>query len=359
MTAEAPDLPWLEQPLSDALRTRRGHALLVHGPQGVGQFEFALALAQAWLCDAPDQPVTKTRPCGVCASCRLVQARSHPDLLVVLPETLRDSLGWANGQGDDAGSDKAKPSKEIKVNAVRAVVAFAQTSSARGSGKVVVVYPAERMNAVAANTLLKTLEEPPGDARFVLGSAAPDALLPTIRSRCQGLALTVPRADQALAWLQGKGVQHADVLLRATGGQPLEALNWADQGMDAKFWAGLPSLVARGESAAFMSWPLPRLVDALQKLCHDLQCQAVGAPLRYFAQLPSMSVASLPALSAWARSLALAARQAEHPWHAALMAESLLHRGQTVLTLESPARAAGAVAVDPVADPVDSLHSGA
>ncbi len=344
-------LPWLEQPLGEALRTRRAHALLIHGPQGVGQFELALALAQAWLCDAPDAPVAKARACGVCASCRLVQARSHPDLLVVLPEALRESLGWSiDAQGDDGMAEKtakSKPSKEIKVEAVRAVVAFAQTSSARGRGKVVVLHPAERMNAVAANTLLKTLEEPAGDMRFVLSSARPDALLPTVRSRCQAVALVVPHADLALAWLKGEGVDRPEVLLNATGGQPLEALDWARQGMDAELWVSLPRLVARGESAALMNWPLPRLVNALQKLCHDVLCRAVGAQPRYFPQLSPVPAASLRAISEWARSLALAARHAEHPWHLALMSESLLQQGQAALTPTGHAARAR---------PVDSLH---
>jgi DNA polymerase III subunit delta' len=344
-------LPWLEQPLSEALRTRRAHALLVHGPQGVGQFELALALAQAWLCDAPDAPVPKTRGCGVCAACRLVQARSHPDLLVVLPEALREALGWASDSpGDDvAAGSKAKPSKEIKVDAVRAIVAFAQTSSARGRGKVVVLHPAERMNAVAANTLLKTLEEPAGDSRFVLSSAAPDALLPTIRSRCQALALAVPPADVALAWLTEQGVARPEVLLAATGGQPLEALDWAGQGVDADLWASLPRIVVRGESAALSNWPLPRLVNALQKLCHDLLCRAVGAQPRFFAELPVVPASRLPAVSEWARALTLAARHAEHPWNAGLMAEALLQQGQAALMAKASAPARPA-------RPVDSLH---
>ena len=62
-------LPWLEEPLRRALATQRGHALLIHGPQGVGQFELALTLAQAWLCESEEG----ARPCGRCASCRLVQ----------------------------------------------------------------------------------------------------------------------------------------------------------------------------------------------------------------------------------------------------------------------------------------------
>ena len=343
-------LPWLADPLSQALGTRRAHALLIHGPQGVGQFELALTMAQAWLCDTRDNEKSTPWPCGTCASCRLVQARSHPDLLVLLPEALRESLGWSADALGDAGvaekGSKTKPSKDIKVEAVRAVVAFAQTTSARGRGKVVVMHPAERMNAVSANTVLKTLEEPPGDARFILSCAAPEALLPTIRSRCQALPMAAPPKDQALQWLSGKGVDRADVLLNATGGQPIEALDWALQGVSAELWLQLPALVARADTASLASWPLPRLVDALQKLCHDTLCLAVGALPRYFPQASLASVfrnVSTSAALQWAQNLSRAARQAEHPWHAALMAESLLQQGQGVLAAGAAASHAAPV----------------
>ena len=142
--------PWLAEPLRQALATRRGHALLVHGPRGVGQFELSVALAQAWLCETESVPLA-SRPCSVCASCRLVRARSHPDLLVLLPEALREAVGWggAAGEGEEggeSGKSTKKPSKEIRVEAVRAAIGFATTTSARGRGKVLVVHPAERMN---------------------------------------------------------------------------------------------------------------------------------------------------------------------------------------------------------------------
>jgi DNA polymerase-3 subunit delta' len=204
------------------------------------------------------------------------------------------------------------------------------------------------MNAVAANTLLKTLEEPAGDARFVLSSAAPDALLPTIRSRCQALPLLAPAREQALAWLAGKGVEGPEVLLGATGGQPLEALDWAQQGLNAELWLRLPQLVAGGESAALANWPLPRLIDALQKLSHDALCTAVGAMPRYFPALSLGRGASLPALLEWTRSLARTARYAEHPWQPALMTESLLQQARASLLPTGSADRA---------KPVDSLHS--
>ena len=197
-------LPWLAEPLQRALR-QGAHALLLHGPEGVGQFELGLTLAKAWLCEEASERRPHGWACGACASCRLVESRSHPDLLVLIPEALRESLGWGTGgEGEEGGSEKGskgKPSKEIKVEAIRAAVAFAQTTSARGRGTVLVLHPAERMNPIAANTLLKTLEEPPGAARFALSTAAPDALLPTIRSRCQALPIRLPPHDEAAVWL--------------------------------------------------------------------------------------------------------------------------------------------------------------
>jgi DNA polymerase III subunit delta' len=327
-------LPWLGPLLKQTLQ-QRAHALLLQGPQGVGQFELALTLAQAWLCEAASDP----KPCGVCASCRLVQSHSHPDLLVLLPEALQETLGWGASAGDEAASEKAgkaKPSKEIKVDAVRSAVMFAQTTSARGQAKVVLLHPAERMNHVSANTLLKTLEEPPGAARFILSCAAPDSLLPTIRSRCQVVALPLPPADVAVAWLRERGVAEPAVLLAATGGQPQEVLQWIEQGIDAALWQRLPAIVARGEAQALAAWPLPRLIDALQKLCHDAACLAAGALPRFFPPTAMVPGANAAALNEWMRELNRCARHAEHAWNAGLMLESLVQQGQRALRAAAP-----------------------
>ena len=328
-------LPWLAAWLEQALRTQRGHAVLIHGPQGIGQWQLSLTLAQAWLCESSSQG---RRPCGRCASCRMVQARSHPDLLVLLPEALQGPLGWtvAEGEGDapDAGSKSKQPSKEIKVEAVRGAVAFAQTTPARHAGKVVVLHPAERMNGIAANALLKTLEEPAGTARFILSSAAPQALLPTIRSRCQALALSLPDAAQAVAWLAGQGVASADVVLAAAGGQPLDALDWVGEGLDARLWAQLPALVQRGDASPLAGWAIARAVDALQKLCHDALCTSVGAEPRFFPKGVMPVRPGTAALLAWSRDLNRAARQAEHPLNAGLMIEALVSRARQALTAE-------------------------
>ena len=326
-------LPWLATPLRRTLETQRAHALLIHGPGGVGQFELALALARGWLCEATDRPLVD-RPCGRCASCKLHLARSHPDLLVLVPEVLREALGWDLGgsEGDEAGEGgKRKPSKEIRVDAVRAAIAFATTTSARGRGKVVVVHPAERMNDVAASAFLKTLEEPVGDARFLLCSAAPQSLLPTIRSRCQQVALAVPPAHDAEAWLARRGVAQPDVMLAASGGQPQAALAGSESGIDARSWLALPGRVAAGDATAFQGWGLASAVAAMQKICHDAMALACGAPPRYFPRLGLDGAVEIGPLLRWARELARVAAEVEHPWGVDLAIESLVGQGREAL----------------------------
>lgn len=338
------ELPWLQAPLADALRHQRGHAVLVHGPAGIGQFDFALAMAQAWLCEG----AASARPqgnlaCGQCVSCHLWRNRSHPDALVLMPAALAESIGWlGDTDGTDAGNpaeggesrSRAKPSSEIKVEAIRQALAFAQQTGSRGVAKVVVVYPAEQMNAIAANTLLKTLEEPPGQARFVLASAQADALLPTVRSRCQSVALRPPPADAALAWLEGQGLADAATLLAAASGQALAALELAAMGLDAASWARLPRQIAAGDSGPHQAWPLPMLVSTLLKLCTDAMRAAAGRMPQYFpahSLPPGIETADLARLSAWAAELRRFALRADHPLNASLQAEALLARARAAV----------------------------
>lgn len=332
-------LPWLAQPLSQALATARSHALVVQGPAGVGQFDLALLLAQAYLCEAPLQDPERPRwACGNCASCHLFQSHTHPDFLLLLPDALRETLGWTQESETPAKESKSKPSREIKIEAVRTMLGFAQATSARGRAKVVVVYPAEALNTVAANALLKTLEEPAGLLRFVLASSEPAALLPTIRSRCQPLPLGLPAHAPSLQWLNEQGVEGAELLLAAAGGRPQEARDWFEAGLRAAAWQQLPQRLARGEAAALSDWSQPRAIDALQRLCHDLLRVAHGAAPSFFpaASLPAPKLAA--PLQAWEAALRRAARHAEHPLNAGLLMESLFTQGQQALREASPRR---------------------
>jgi len=330
-------LPWLQAALTQALSSARSHALLVQGPAGVGQFEMAQVLAQSWLCETPSTAPVPGLACGRCASCHLFQTRSHPDFQLLVPDALRELLGLDEDEGESPAKDgegkssKSKPSREIKIDAVRRMLSFAQVTSARGRAKVVVVYPAEALNTVAANALLKTLEEPGGLLRFVLASSAPEGLLPTIRSRCQPVPLGLPTGDAALTWLRAKGVDSPEVLLAACGGRPQQALQWSQEGVTAKSWLELPRRLARNEVAALTDWPVPRAIEAMQRLVTDLIRTAHGAPPSYFPREALPAPRNPEAMQAWAKLLQDAARHAEHPLNANLLLESLVGQGQRLM----------------------------
>lgn len=322
--------PWIQAQVRQLL-AQRGHAWLLQGPSGLGQYDLALDLATAWLCDRP----TADGACGQCDSCHQVEVRSHTDLAVLMPETLMIELGWPLDEKAQADIDdkKRKASREIRVDAMRDALEFAQLTSGRGRSKVVLVYPAERMNQVTANALLKTLEEPPGDVRFVLSTEAADRLLPTIRSRCLGHTLAWPEPAEAVAWLQGQGVAAAAApgLLRAAGGRPEDALRLHAAGLDPRTWSQWPKALARGDTSALADWTPAQMVQAFQKLCHDLLAHRSGAAPRFFEPADLPQAGSATALGGWWRSLAETSRTVDHPFNAGLMLEHLVAQARTAL----------------------------
>jgi DNA polymerase-3 subunit delta' len=331
MTAAAAGLaPWLQRAL-EALLRQRGHAWVLQGASGLGQYELGLALAAAWLCEQP----SGQGACGQCPSCHAIEVRTHADLCMLMPEVQMQELGWPLDEKAQADIDdkKRKPSREIRVEAMRDAVGFAQRTSGRGRGKVVLVYPAERMNPITANTLLKTLEEPVGDVRFVLASEAAWQLLPTIRSRCLGFTLPWPAPAEAAAWLAAQGIAGSDApaLLRAAGGRPRDALRLAERGQSPKAWALLPKAMLRGEVAALADHAPAAAIESLQKLCHDLMATRSGAAPRFFEPADLPAAPPDAALARWAKSLMNAAKTAEHPFNAGLMIESLVSEAQSAL----------------------------
>ncbi|MEM6750448.1 MAG: AAA family ATPase [Planctomycetota bacterium] len=199
------------QPRAEAaLRTpleagRFPHALVFHGPPGVGKCTAAIALAKVLLCH--NRAEGSAEACGDCESCRLLSAAEgdpaadpaqralsagHPDLHVIVKELALYS--------HDAAARKRKL-LSIPVDVVREhLIEPAFRSDRLGHGKVFVLDEAELLNPAGQNALLKTLEEPPdrgAGCAIILVTASPDKLLPTIRSRCRMVGFG-PLADPDL-----------------------------------------------------------------------------------------------------------------------------------------------------------------
>lgn len=176
------------------------HAILLAGPEHTGKHDFALTLAQSLLCESRDDAGFA---CGHCQSCHLFKAGSHPDYTAI-------GLGEKKSQ--------------IVVDQIRNLNEFVYLSRSYQGSRVVLLHPVERLNINAANSLLKTLEEPPARTVLLLVSSNPSELLPTIKSRCQLLHLPQPTTEQATDWLSTQELTNTvDDLLSASLGKPLLA----------------------------------------------------------------------------------------------------------------------------------------
>lgn len=159
------------------------HALLLNGAAGLGKLHFAESFAKWALCSRNSNPqdIQEIKePCGQCQGCQLMNAGTHPDFLKVVPE--------AEG-------------KQIPIDTIRKVGNYLTLKSQFAPLQVVIISPADAMNKFAANSLLKTLEEPTPGSLLILETSQPSRLLPTIRSRCQSIEFSVPERSQSLAWL--------------------------------------------------------------------------------------------------------------------------------------------------------------
>lgn len=315
---------------------------LIHAPAGYGKWRSLRQAAAALLCESAEpQPadaatsrlpraLTRMRACGRCASCTLIQAGTHPDFFVAAPQALWPELGLVPPE-DAAGTERGETksaSLDIRIEQVRRLTDWAVSTSHRGKAKVALIYPADALNAAAANALLKTLEEPPPDVHFLLGAHRLDALLPTIRSRCQQASMPRPDADTARALLGDAGSPDA-TLAWCQGAvyqpDPAAGLQWAVALIDAA--ARTPSPPA---SSALPPPPdFATGVAALFKIGSDLQRVQSQVPALFLPQqqAPLTRLAgriSAVRLSDFGRRLLPLRRLAGFPLNQPLASDALL-----------------------------------
>ena len=185
-----------------ATTARLHHAYLIVGPRGVGKRDFARRFSDALLCVQPPE----NAPCGECPRCALNAAGTHPDV---------NHLDWIDN------------ARVISVDQIRKLTSQLTLTATHGPHRVAIINQAHTMTTAAANSLLKTLEEP-GAGCVLLLLADNDAHLPvTVRSRCQRVVLPLPEKNCALEWLSAQNISKPEIALECAHGAPLLAIDRA------------------------------------------------------------------------------------------------------------------------------------
>jgi DNA polymerase III subunit delta' len=258
-------------------KKRLPHALLLRGQSGIGKQAFAISLSQALLCEKVNSAY---QACGVCPSCGWFEQDNHPDFRLISPE--QDV-----SKDDEVGTKSTKKRTQIVIEQIRGLSDFLSLSSHKSDGvRIVLIHPAEGLNAAAANALLKMLEEPPPNVIFILVAHQAHKILPTIMSRCQKIDMPVPSTDDALAWMRQKGIQSAEVLLSYAGGSPLMAIDEIEEGVLTSIQiCKLLSFGAKSDvfqlSTACLALGMENAVSALQKWSYDLLLCHFTQEVRY------------------------------------------------------------------------------
>ncbi|WP_347554323.1 DNA polymerase III subunit delta' [Robbsia sp. KACC 23696] len=347
------------------------HALVLHGQSGIGKEAFARHLAQALLCEeGQGAEVMRSRPCGRCSACHWFEQGNHPDFHAVYPENLappappsadgdvpekgkgakaKGSAGGADAGGDDGDAKSKALSKEIKIEQIRALLAFCGIGAHRGGRRVVLIYPAETLNGAAANAMLKTLEEPPAGVTFLLVSANLARLLPTIVSRCRQWPMSGPDRPLATTWLAAQpGVPSptaARDALAQTGGAPLAALALFGDPLHAALLPLRDGLIQQWSAGArcdafvcadaVQKTAVPVVLAWLQRWVYDLCSVKLTGRVRYFpghevALQRCAGQADALALTQFQQTLLRERMSEQHPLNPRLVFESLFVRYRAV-----------------------------
>jgi DNA polymerase III subunit delta' len=221
--------PW-ENIQTQRVAKRLPHALLLTGPAGLGKRTFAATVVQALACERPHE---EGYGCGTCSGCRLQRAGSHPDNVIVLP---------------------AEGKQAITIEQIRQAQRHLALKAKQSNCKTVTLFPAEAMTLNAANSLLKVLEEPPGETLIILIASVLSRLPLTLRSRCQRLVFLPPKPNEVQSWLreQVPAARELDftTLLPLTGRTPLRALKYVEQDLLAERKRFIKDLLLLAEGKA-------------------------------------------------------------------------------------------------------------
>ena len=309
--------PWLQESFHTfATACGQGRlpgSVILAGHSDLGTLDLALECARFYLCEHKEQGVA----CGTCRSCKSFVAGAHADFIVVRP-TLKDEA--------DAGldvltnplpllqeaaniEDNGAQRRSVRIDSIRKLIEWLNLSHVGGQGKVAIVHEAHTMPVGAANSILKSFEEPPPHTLIILTAKSLESLLPTIISRAFKLKVTVPTLTQAQEFLQPYGFADSKIAIALALSQqaPLGALRLLQQGVIDKtqeILTLLPPALNGGSDVA--------VVEKLAALGPALEVTILGELTRELLKYKAgLSVTQLPLLNPQSAA-ALCRLPAEH-----------------------------------------------
>jgi len=211
-------------------QNRVPHAYLFQGPIGVGKEALALELTKALYCTS-----SREKPCDTCSACQRISQLQHPDVLYVFPSS-GDNFDERKTVMQSVAADpyaRKKPwaAPLITIEMIREIRHKSNIKPVEGK-LVVIIAEADQMNIQAANALLKILEEPPTFMHLILTASQPNAMLPTILSRCQEIRLgPIKDTDIEKALMERKHIdpEKATLFAKASQGSYGRALEWLNE----------------------------------------------------------------------------------------------------------------------------------
>jgi DNA polymerase-3 subunit delta' len=268
---------------------KRGQAVLLTGPAGIGKFALGVWMAMRFICQKDNSG------CGQCLSCRCLKNFKHPDFLLVFPfpnltsdsrkntvfhfsDPVNSDARYSDDSLDEVNRFLAEKSEDtyriisfekkqnIPVEVIRDLIRAVGKRPLLGAKRVVMVCEIEKMAFGASDLFLKTVEEPPEDSLIILTSAKPQFLLPTLLSRTIRISLTPVQDDLVRNYIaQTRSDGATDLYLRLAAGSPGLALKAIEDNLQARrdaLWKIVSEYIEKGQ--------LPKTIEALRRHCQRL-----------------------------------------------------------------------------------------
>lgn len=288
-------LPWHKKNFTEWLinfQKRPINSWFIYGKHGIGKFNFVMSISARIFCKNYDNFFA----CGKCNSCTLIRSNNHPDLKILSPQSLNLESLYISYYGNNINESI---SEEICIDQIRTLENwFYNSTYITDSYKILIIYPANKLNIISANSILKILEDTNNKILFFIISNNIYEIVPTIISRCSRILLPTPSYQETKIWLNNHNmVKNVDDWIAFHSGSPLHIFLDMKNNINTyeDFICNLMQLLISEEAnnydlflSYFEKFGANKCISILQKLFFDLIQVHYHSEIRYFPKQKDM-----------------------------------------------------------------------